>query len=121
MHKNTSALLWLVLAGAGLAPAQQAHVNLDWNPQKNTQNLTPYGANVLSPEVRDDHTITFRMKAPEVQRVELTGGPILLALGLGNKPVPFKKGEDGILDLDRGAGEAEHVHLQIRDRRRHRP
>ena len=38
------------------ALAQQANVNLDWNPHKNVQNLNPYGANVISPEVRDDRT-----------------------------------------------------------------
>jgi enterochelin esterase family protein len=47
------ALVW-----TPVAVAQQANVNLDWNPQKNTQNLVPYGANVISPEVRDDQTVT---------------------------------------------------------------
>ena len=60
----------------GPASAQQAHVNLDWNPHKNTQNLTPYGANLVSPEVRDDRTVTFRLKAPDARTVALTGGPI---------------------------------------------
>jgi enterochelin esterase-like enzyme len=82
--------------------AQQAHVNLDWNPHKNTQNLVPNGANVISPEVRDDHTIIFRLKAPEAQKVELGGGPILLAAGQGNRPIPFKRAEDGIWSLTVG-------------------
>ncbi|WP_159467742.1 esterase [Dyadobacter sp. 3J3] len=81
--------------------AQQANVNLDWNPQKNTQNLVPYGGNVVSPDVRDDHTITFRLKAPDAHEVKLTGGPILLALGVKD-PVPFKKGDDGIWSLTVG-------------------
>ncbi len=95
-------LLLLVLASAQSVQAQQAQVNLDWNPQKNTENLTPYGANVISPEVRDDHTVIFRLKAPRAQEVKLTGGPLLLALGADNKPVPFKKGDDGIWSLTVG-------------------
>jgi enterochelin esterase-like enzyme len=76
--------------------AQQAHVNLDWAPHKNTHGLKPYGATLISPEVRDDRTIVFRVKAPEAQRVELTGGPMLLALGRPGKNVPFTKGADGV-------------------------
>src|SRR3954447_21684476 len=76
--------------------AQQAHVNLHWAPHKNTQGLKPYGASLISPEVRDDRSITFRVNAPEAKRVELTGGPILLALGRAGKNVPFTKGEDGV-------------------------
>src|SRR3954453_15339894 len=82
--------------------AQQAHVNLDWAPQKNTQGLKPYGANLISPEVADDHTITFRVKAPDAQRVELAGGPILLALQRSGKNVPFSKGNDGVWTLKVG-------------------
>jgi enterochelin esterase family protein len=87
---------------APLALAQQAHVNLDWNPQKNTENLVPYSANVISPEVREDRTVTFRLRAPVAQEVLLTGGPMLLAIGKGNKPVPFQKGADGIWTLTVG-------------------
>src|SRR5689334_5302659 len=76
--------------------AQQANVNLDWNPHKNTQNLTPYGANVISPEVRDDRTVTFRLKAPDARSVALTGGPVLLAIGKGSNPIPFERAADGV-------------------------
>lgn len=86
----------LVVLAAMCMQAQQAHVNLDWNPQKNTQNLVPYGANVISPEVRDDRTVIFRLRAPGAQAVQLTGAPLLLALGTENKPVPLKKGDDGV-------------------------
>src|SRR5580765_7279868 len=82
--------------------AQQANVNLDWNPHKNVQNLNPYGANVISPEVRDDHTVTFRLKAADARTVALTGGPILLAVGKGNAPIPFEKGADGLWTLTVG-------------------
>ena len=84
-----------------LSNAQQANVNLDWNPQKNTENLVPYGGNVISPDVQDDHTITFRLKAPDANQVLLTGGPILLALK-AKEPIPFKKGNDGLWTLTVG-------------------
>ncbi|MFC5411985.1 esterase [Larkinella bovis] len=92
-------LLWLAFAFS--TRAQQAHVNLDWNPLKNTQNLHPFGANVISPEVTDDHLVTFRLKAPQAQEVLLTGGPILLALK-ANKPIPFKKSNDTLWTLTVG-------------------
>jgi enterochelin esterase family protein len=89
------------MTGTGLLQAQQANVNLDWNPQKNTQNLVPYGANVISPEVSDDQKATFRVKAPDAKEVLLTGGPMLLAIGAA-KPVPFVKGDDGVWSLTVG-------------------
>jgi len=96
----------LVSAVAATAPlllsAQQAHVNLDWNPHKNTQNLTPFGANLISPEVGDDHLVTFRLKAPDARAVALTGGPILLAIGKGTTPIPFEKHADGLWTLTVG-------------------
>lgn len=101
MKRANRLLSLLLLAGTHAVYAQQAHVNLDWNPQKNTQNLTPYGANVISPEVRDDHTVTFRLKAPDAQQVALTGGPILLALS-AKDPIPFQKDADGVWSLTVG-------------------
>jgi len=100
--KTIAILFSAFLCAAHQAIAQQANVNLDWNPQKNTQNLTPYGANVISPEVRDDRTVTFRLKAPDAQSVSLTGGPVLLAIGKGNNPIPFEKGADGVWTLTVG-------------------
>ena len=101
MSKNWIHALLLVLT-ASWALGQQAQVNLDWNPQKNTENLVPYGANVISPEVRDDRTVIFRLRAPQAQSVLLSGGPMLLAIGKGTKPVPFTKGADGIWTLTVG-------------------
>ncbi|MCX6628528.1 MAG: alpha/beta hydrolase-fold protein [Candidatus Solibacter sp.] len=91
----------LVLACAPAA-AQQAQVNLDWNPQKNTQNLAPYGANVISPEVRDDGTVTFRVRAPRAQEIMLSAPTISAAFGRADKPVPFIKGADGVWTLTIG-------------------
>jgi len=93
--------------------AQQAHVNLDWAPQRNNEGLTPFGANTISPEVRDDHTVTFRVKAPEAKEVLLSGS-ILLGLK-SDKPVPFTKGEDGLWSLTVGpmTPEIYYYHLVI--------
>lgn len=82
--------------------AQQANVNLDWNMHKDTQGLVPYGASVISPDVRDDRTITFRLKAPDARTVALTGGPILLAIGKGTAPIPFTKDAAGLWTLTVG-------------------
>src|SRR3954462_7454275 len=116
------------------ARAQQANVNLDWNPHKNVQNLNPYGANVISPEVRDDRTVTFRLKAADARTVALTGGPILLAVVKGTAPIPFEKSGDRQrnsadaireergrrVDTDRRPVEAEPLCIPAaRGRRRH--
>ncbi len=82
--------------------AQQSNVNLDYNPQKDTEGLVPFSAPINSPEVKDDRTVTFRVKAPMAQEVKLTGVAILTALGKGNEPVPFTKGTDGIWTLTIG-------------------
>jgi enterochelin esterase family protein len=82
--------------------SQQANVNLDWNPQKNTDNLTPFSAPLNSPEVHDDRTVTFRVRAPEAEKVELNGA-ILAALGRQwGDTIPFEKGDDGIWSLTIG-------------------
>jgi enterochelin esterase family protein len=99
--KSISIVAILVVLAAGGAAAQQAQVNLEHNPQKNTENLVPYGANVISPEVHDDRTITFRVKAPAANEILLAGAPMLLALGK-DKPVPFTKQPDGIWTLTVG-------------------
>lgn len=101
MKRIYSQLIALLLVGNNWVQAQQAHVNLDWNPQKNTQNLLPFGASVISPEVRDDHTVTFRLKAPDARAVLLTGGPMLLALK-AKDPIPFQKSDDGLWSLTVG-------------------
>ena len=100
---KTTLLVVLAIAGGPVAAAaQQAHVNLDWNPHKNTQGLAPFGASLISPEVRDDRTVTFRLKAPDARTVALIGGPILLAIGKGNTPIPFEKNTEGLWTLTVG-------------------
>ena len=80
--------------------AQQAHVNLDWDPQKNKENLIPFSANVISPEVFDNHTVIFRLKAPDVSSVYLTG--TMYVGEEARKTVPFTKDEDGLWTLKIG-------------------
>jgi len=90
----------LALLGTMTLPAQQAHVNLDWAPQRNDQGFNPFMANTISPEVDDDHTVTFRVKAPEAKEVFLSGS-ILRALK-SNNPLPFQRGEEGLWTLKVG-------------------
>jgi enterochelin esterase family protein len=82
--------------------SQQANVNLDYNPQKNTEGLIPFSAPLNSPEVSDDHMVTFRLKAPQAKEVKLAGVAILTALGKGNSQIPFLKGDDSIWSLTVG-------------------
>ena len=83
--------------------AQQANVNLDWNPHKDTEGLIPFSAPLNSPEVFDDQTVIFRLKAPEAKEVFLTGVHILAALDRGREPMPFDgKDENGIWTLKVG-------------------
>lgn len=92
----------LLLIAPALLRSQQANVNLDFAPQRNTENLTPFSAPLNSPEVHDDGTVTFRLKAPEAKEVRLVGVALLTALGDPRRPVPFTKGADGIWTLTVG-------------------
>ena len=94
------------LIGLRFLPAQQANVNLDYNPQKNTENLMPFSATENSPEVRDDRTVTFRLTAPAAKEVSLSGVALLTALGAGNKGVPFRERRKWRMDINRGPAEA---------------
>ena len=53
--------------------AQQSNVNLSYNPQKDTEGLIPFSANLNSPQVNDDHTVVFRLRAPKAESVALSG------------------------------------------------
>jgi enterochelin esterase-like enzyme len=113
---NTSLWLAVILAIVPgiLIQGQQANVNLDYNPQKDTEGLIPFSAPLNSPEVRDDHTVIFRLKAPEAKEVKLTGA-VLTALGKGREGVPFTKGADGIWTLTIGPIEPDMYayHLNV--------
>jgi len=77
--------------------AQQANVNLDWDPHRNHEGLTAYRAVLISPEVHEDRSVTFRVRAPKAGSVEL-GGAILSAMDAGSQTV-FTRGDDGIWTL----------------------
>ena len=62
-RKIASAAAALLLTLPALA--QQSNVNLSYNPQKDTEGLIPFSASLNSPQVNDDHTVTFRIKAPK--------------------------------------------------------
>lgn len=100
--KSFAPLLLPALLTLTTVKAQQSNVNLDWRPQLNTENLTPFGAPVNSPEVLNDRTVIFRVKAPEAKKVSLAGGHILAGLGRGREPLPFVKGADSIWTLKVG-------------------
>jgi enterochelin esterase family protein len=103
MKKWLAAMLGVIcFTGLRLAQAQQANINLDYNPQKNTENLIPFGATLNSPDVHDDRTVTFRIKAPLAHEVTLSGVALLVALGDPRKPVPLVKGDDGVWSLTAG-------------------
>ncbi len=75
MKKNL--YLWMAAAAfwaAGPVWAQQDHVDIDWAPQRNKEGITPFSARVISPEVHDDHTVTFRLWGPEVDKATVSGG-----------------------------------------------
>jgi enterochelin esterase family protein len=74
--------------------SQPANVNIDWNPQKNVQNLLPCGTKVLSPEVFDDHTVIFRLFALRANEILLTS-TVLVGLNT-NRPLMFTKRNDSI-------------------------
>jgi enterochelin esterase-like enzyme len=94
MKKLTLVIVNLFLVLGVPLVAQQNHVNIDWDPQKNKENIIPFGSNIISPEVYDDHTVIFRLKAPDVNKVTLTGS---MFVGQdARREVPFVKDETGL-------------------------
>jgi len=89
------ALAVLAIASPASLLAQQAHINLDWAPHRAVGTLVPFMASVISPEVNDQRMVTFRVKAPRAQEVQLAGGTIAAALGRTTSTWPFTKGADG--------------------------
>ena len=58
MNKTTVSVAISLLIALS-ASAQQSNVNLSYNPQKDTEGLIPFSANLNSPQVNDDHTVVF--------------------------------------------------------------
>ena len=105
--RSVTAVRTLVLAISTVAAtrdglAQQAHINLDWAPQRQGGTLVPFGANVISPEVDDRGMVTFRVKAPGARDVQLAAGTIAAALGSKTSTWPFIKGADDTWTLTIG-------------------
>lgn len=90
----------LLLFAAARIQAQQSHVNIQYDPQRNTENITPFSAQLISPEVNYDRTVIFRVKAPNAHEVKLTGS--MFVGQEARKQVPFTKGDDGIWTLTIG-------------------
>jgi enterochelin esterase family protein len=80
--------------------AQQSHVNIDWDPQRNKEGLNPFGTSVISPEVHDDHTVTFRLRGANVNSVSVTG--TMFVGGEAGKRIPLVKGADGVWNVTIG-------------------
>jgi enterochelin esterase-like enzyme len=102
MNKLRTYVVGFLLIAPFFVKAQQANVNLDFNPQKDTEGLIPFSAPINSPEVHDDQTVTFRLKAPNAQKVVLPTGAIYTANNLDSTPLEFTKGADGIWTLTIG-------------------
>ena len=90
----------LCLLAAVPVLAQQTRVNIQYDPQRNTEGILPFSTQVLSPEVRDDHTVIFRVKAPEAKSVQLTGS--MFVGPEARKRADFTKGDDGVWTLTVG-------------------
>ena len=113
--KTRDCLTGLCLLIPLFARSQQANVNLDYNPQKNTENLVPFSAPLNSPDVRDDRTVVFRLRAPSANSVRLVSGAIQTALGTNGQSLDFTKGDNGIWSLTLGPLRADlyAYHLNV--------
>ena len=80
-RKTITVAISLLLALTAFA--QQSNVNLSYNPQKDTEGLIPFSANLNSPQVNDDHTVVFRLRAPKAESVALSGTTIPSSSGSG--------------------------------------
>jgi len=90
---NNLALTFLLCCTASIF-AQQNHVNIDWDPQRNKEGLNPFGTRLISPEVHDNHTVTFRLLAPGMNSVSVSG--TMFVGEEAGKRVPLVKGADGV-------------------------
>lgn len=116
--KKLSPLLMLILLISSLkVGAQQANVNLDYNPHQDTEGLIPFSAPLNSPEVHSNRTVTFRLRAPHAKEVLLNPGAIHTALGKENESLAFSKGEDDIWTLTVGPLEPDiyAYHFRVDD------
>lgn len=103
IKRNYLAFLFALVVS--ILSAQQSHVNVQWDPQRNSENILPFSCRTHSPEVHDDHTVTFRLIAPNANEVLLTGS---MFVGQdARKRVPLEKGDNGVWTLTIGPLEPE--------------
>jgi len=99
--KNSVLLLTLVSSIFSMTLfGQQNHVNVSWDPQRNKEGITPFSARVISPEVHDNRTVTFRLLGPNVNTVTVSGG--MFVGEEAGKRVPLVKGTDGVWSVTIG-------------------
>ena len=97
--KRSLFLSTLLLAALPLM-AQQSRVNIQYDPQRTEpEGILPYNCRVLSPEVHDDHTVTFRVNAPNATTVQLTGS---MFVGNNRQRPNFTKNDKGVWELTIG-------------------
>ena len=92
--------LLALMAVALTASAQQSWVNETYNPQANTEGLAPMGARVISPEVHDNHTVTFRLYAPNAEKVVVRG--TMFTGGMEAKSAEMTKDDKGVWSVTAG-------------------
>lgn len=80
--------------------AQQSWVNETYNPQANTEGLAPMGARVISPEVHNNHTVTFRLFAPNAKKVVVHG--TMFTGGMEAKSAEMTKDDKGVWSVTAG-------------------
>ena len=85
--------------------AQQSHVNIDWDPQRNKEGLNPFGTRLISPEVHDNRTVTFRLMGSEANKVTVSGN-MFRGVEAGVR-VPLEKGADGVWSVTVGPFEPD--------------
>lgn len=84
-------LMWVF---APCAMAQQAPASRPTRPRANRR-----GPQIVSPEVHEDHRVTFRIRAPKAQAVKLAGGDIP---GNSRQSRDFTKGQEDVWELTLG-------------------
>ncbi len=63
----------------------------------------PQGPTVVSPDVQGDRRVTFRILAPNAQKVELRGSDIPGISGRGGTPLQFTKNAEGVWEATTAA------------------
>src|SRR5205823_3077480 len=95
---SIASLVAVVQTGRAQAPVQPAAAA----PTQQGRGGGSQAPSFVSPEVRPDRRLTFRVFAPEAARVELRGGDIPGIGGRGGTPPQFTRNSDGVWDTTVG-------------------